>query len=261
MIYNRRSILALTGASIGCTLLPSGILAADRGLQIAQDRYNRDRGWGDSVAAAKMTLNVPGSGQSVREMSVKTMETKGDGDMALTEFDRPRDLQGTLFLSHSHAKQADDQWLYLPSGGQVRRIASRNKSGSFLGSEFTYEDLSSFNVGKYSYQYLRDENQSGMQAHVIRQIPVYKYTGYSAMDVWLDTSHLRPLKVAFFDRGGQHFKTLTFSGYKQYAGRFWRAHTARMQNHTNGRDTVMKFSNISFGVGLNASEFSPSRLG
>ena len=68
------------------------------------------------------------------------------------EFVSPADVKGTKFLSYSHIKKDDDQWLYLPALKRVKRIASKNKSGSFMGSEFSYEDLSSFDADKYIYE-------------------------------------------------------------------------------------------------------------
>ena len=88
---------------------------------------------------------------------MKTLEVANDGDKSLSIFDKPRDVKGTAFLSFSHTKGADDQWLYLPALKRVKRIASRNKSGPFMGSEFSFEDLASFEIGKYTYKFLKEE--------------------------------------------------------------------------------------------------------
>lgn len=258
MTCARRHVLKLAAASVLAFPLP--LFADSRGAELAQDRYARDRGWGDSQADARMTLTIPGRGQSVREMQIKALEVPGDGDLSLTEFNTPRDLAGTKFLSHSHATKPDDQWLYLPGQGKTRRISSRNKSGAFLGSEFTFEDLSSFKVGKYTYSLEGSGSAGGENCHILSQVPIYEHTGYTAIRVWLDTSHLRPMKAEFLDRRGTHFKTMEFASYKQY-GRYWRAHRVSIVNLTNGRSTEMDFSRIAFGVGLSPSAFQPSRLG
>lgn len=258
MTCNRRHMLKL--ATAGLLVAPLPVFADSRGNELAQERYARDRGWGDSQVSAKMTLSIPGRGTSVREMQILSMETSGDGDVSLTEFLSPSDLDGTKFLSHSHARKADDQWLYLPAQGKTRRISSRNKSGAFLGSEFTFEDLSTFKVAKYTYTYAGTGSHGGVSCHILTQVPTYGHTGYTAINVWLDTAHLRPMKAEFQDRRGTHFKTMEFSSYRQY-GRFWRAHDVTMTNLTNNRVTTMAFSQIAFGVGLPSSAFHPSRLG
>ena len=115
-------------------------------------------------------------------------------------FDKPRDVKGTAFLSFSHAVGADDQWLYLPALKRVKRIASRNKSGPFMGSEFAYEDLSSFEVEKYTYKFLRDETCEGGTCYVVEQYPVDKNSGYTRRVVWLDHNEYRVWKIDFYDR-------------------------------------------------------------
>ncbi|MEL6678600.1 MAG: outer membrane lipoprotein-sorting protein [Pseudomonadota bacterium] len=258
MSITRRDAVALLA---GASLLPTAALADPKGLALSQDRYDRDRGWGDSSAAATMTLSAPGRSVATREMEIRVLETSGDGDLSITHFDTPRNLRGTKFLTHSFATAPDDQWIFLPEAGKVRRISSRNKSGAFLGSEFTFEDLSSFKVAKYDYTYEGAETVNGVSCHVVGQVPRYAHTGYSKVTVWLDEAHLRPLQTAFFDRRGKHFKTMTFDAYEVYEGRFWRAHAVEMSNLTNGKVTRMDFTDFRFGIGLSPREFDPARLG
>ena len=124
-------------------LTASGQSAEDRGLEIAMEADRRDQGWGDSRADMTMVLRNRQGETSERRIRVRTLEVQGDGDKSMTIFDHPADVKGTAFLSHTHATEADDQWLYLPALKRVKRIASANKSGPFVGSEFAYEDISS----------------------------------------------------------------------------------------------------------------------
>jgi len=126
-------------------------------LAIAREMDRRDSGWKDQRANLVMTLRNRQGQESRRELRISTLEVDGDGDKSLTLFDSPRDVKGTAFLSFTHATEPDDQWLYLPALKRVKRISSRNKSGSFMGSEFAYEDLSSQEVDKFRYKWLRDE--------------------------------------------------------------------------------------------------------
>lgn len=258
MTLNRRHFIGGTSTALILSALPA--FADAKGQKIAQDRYSRDRGWRDSTASARMTLLVPGRGQAVRNMTVKALETSGDSDMSITEFHSPRDLDGTQFLSHSHARKPDDQWLFLPARGKVRRVSSRNKSGAFLGSEFTFEDLNSFKVAKYSYEYAGQGSVAGKTCHILNQTPAYAHTGYSLVRVWLDSAELRPMKAEFHDRRGAHFKTMTFAKYRKY-GRYWRAHDVTMSNLKNGRKTILTFDKITFRTGLSSDLFQPARLG
>ena len=160
--------------------LPLSVLAQtaeQRGLEIAIEADHRDSGFHDSRASLQMVLRNKQGGESIREIRVRTLEQQDDGDKSLTIFDQPADVKGTNFLSFTHKSGPDDQWLYLPALKRVKRISSRNKSGPFMGSEFAYEDLSSQEVEKFTYKYLRDENCESMNCFVIERDPVDKYSG------------------------------------------------------------------------------------
>ena len=128
----------------------------EAGLEIAKQAKVRDLGWNDSQSEMVMTLRNKKGQEVVRNMRNKSLEVVGDGDKGLTIFDTPADVRGTAFLSFSHIVGSDDQWIFLPALKRVKRIASRNKSGLFLGSEFAFEDLSSFEVEKNTYNLLRE---------------------------------------------------------------------------------------------------------
>lgn len=236
------------------------IASPERGLEIAKERKARDEGWKDSIATMEMVLKNAQGESSTRAMRLKSFEVDGDGDKGLTIFDQPRDVKGTAFLNHSHTLDADDQWLYLPALKRVKRISSRNKSGPFMGSEFAYEDLSSFELEKYSFNYLRNEAIEGVESYVLEQVPTDKNSGYTKQLVWLDQQHYRPIKVEFYDRKGALLKTLQFEDYKQYLNQYWRAHTMAMVNHQTGKSTLLTTSQLDFQTGLSEKDFEKNIL-
>ena len=194
-------------------------------------------------------------------MRYRVLEEENDGDKSLTIFDSPRDVKGTAFLNYTHKVGDDDQWLYLPALKRVKRISSRNKSGSFMGSEFSYEDISSQEVEKYTYRWLRDERCDSLECHIIERYPVdRKNSGYSRQVAWIDKEESRTWKVEYFDRKNSHLKTLVISGYEKYNGRFWRAAELHMVNHRTGKNTVLQFSNFRFNTGLGEADFSKNSL-
>lgn len=252
-----------TAAVLALTLIGTSSFAStdeQRGLEIAQERKLRDQGWVDSLSTMEMILTDSQGASSTRLMRLKSLEVDGDGDKGLTIFDQPRDVKGTAFLNHSHITEADDQWLYLPALKRVKRISSRNKSGPFMGSEFSYEDLSSFELEKYRFTYLKQEQLNGSETFVLQQIPTDKHSGYTKQIAWLDTEHYRPLKVEFYDRRGALLKTLTFSDYQQYLSKFWRAHKMVMVNHLSGKSTELNTSDMQFQTGLSEKDFQKNVL-
>lgn len=236
---------------------------AEKGLQIAQEADARDLGWGDNTADMKMLLVNKQGDTSEREIRVRTLEVEGDGDKSLTIFDKPKDVRGTAFLTFSHVTGADDQWLYLPALKRVKRISSRNKSGPFMGSEFAYEDMSSQEVGKYTYKYLNDENcgpQNTLNCFVMERYPVDEFSGYTKQVIWIDQNEYRAWKVDFYDRKKSLLKTLSISDYQQYLDKYWRAHTMEMQNHQTGKKSILTWSNYQFKTGLSESDFNKANL-
>lgn len=195
---------------------------------------------------------------------MKSLEQLEDGDKSLTVFNKPKDVKGTAFLSYSHAVGPDDQWLYLPSLKRVKRIASNNKSGPFMGSEFSFEDLSSFEINKYTYNYLGDEKLNDRNGELdtfkVEQVPTDKASGYSKRIVWIDKDEYRIVKVEFYDRKKSLLKTLSYQNFKLYLGKYWRANTSTMVNHQSGKETELQWNNYSFQTGLSESDFNKSAL-
>lgn len=232
----------------------------ERGLAIAVEMDQRDTGWGDQGSDMVMVLRNQQGDESTRQIRNQTLEVQGDGDKSLTIFDEPLDVKGTAFLSFTHATQPDDQWLYLPALKRVKRISSQNKSGPFMGSEFAYEDLSSQEVAKYTYKYLRDETLDGKDCFVIERIPQYEHSGYTQQIVWVDKTIWRPLKLEFYDRKQSKLKTLVMRNYQQYQDKFWRPDEMYMENHQTGKNTTLKWSNYVFGKGLTDRDFDRASL-
>lgn len=234
--------------------------AEEKGLAIITEADNRDQGWQDSTAEMKMILRNRQGKESVREIRVKNLEVIGDGDKGLTVFDEPRDVKGTAFLTYSHSLVPDDQWIFLPALKRVKRISSSNKSGPFMGSEFAYEDISSFEIPKYSYLYLRDEMLDGQDCFVLETRPQYEHSGYTKTHVWIDKAEYRLQKIEFYDRKEALLKIQRFSDYRQYLSQYWRAHIMTMENQQNGKSTILQWDNYQFRTGLTDKDFDKNDL-
>ena len=234
--------------------------AAARGLEIAVEADRRDTGFGDFKANITMVLRNKHGESSERRMRVRTLEQSDDGDKSLIIFENPGDVKGTSFLSFTHKTDSDDQWLYLPALKRVKRIASSNKSGPFMGSEFAYEDISSQEVEKYTYRFIGEESLDGRNHFVVERDPADPKSGYSRQVAWLDTDEYRVWKVEFYDRRGALLKTLTVSDYGQYLETYWRAKSWKMVNHRTGKETDLLWDEFVFANGFKDKDFSKNSL-
>ena len=244
-------------------LLPLGGQAEtpeEKGLTIAIEADNRDTGFVDYTHDVQMILRNKQGQESTRMIRSKTLEVDDDGDKSMTIFDEPRDVRGTALLSFTHKEGPDDQWLYLPALKRVKRIASDNKSGPFMGSEFAYEDISSQEVEKYTYKFLRDDTLDGLEVFVFERYPLDKKSGYTRQIIWLDQEHYKERKIEYYDRKNALLKTLVLNDYHQYLDKFWRAHNMYMENHLTGKNTRLIQSNYEFNTGLTDRDFDKNSL-
>lgn len=231
--------------------------AEERGLKIAEAADQADTGFGSTSVQLKMILKNKNGQVSEREMSTRTLEMDTDGDKSLIVFNTPKDVKGTSTLTFTHKEGSDDQWLYLPSISRVKRISSNNKSGPFMGSEFAYEDLSSQEVEKYTYKFLKSDGDN----LIVEQDPVDPKSGYTRRVVTYNKSKgYRIEKAEFYDRKNTLLKTLIYSGYKQYKNKYWRAGKMEMVNHQSNKETTLEFSDYNFQMNLSNDDFSQNSL-
>lgn len=238
----------------------SGQSPEAKGLEIAKAADAYDQGFGSSQTKLTMILTNKQGQESTRYMSNQTLELTVDGDKSLIVFDSPRDVKGTATLTFTHKEGSDDQWLYLPALKRVKRISSDNKSGPFMGSEFAYEDLSSQEVEKYSYKFLKEENINGVDTYVVERDPVDPKSGYTRQVVWYNKENYRLEKMDFYDRKNALLKTLTYAGYKVHKGKHWRAGEMNMVNHQTNKKTKLLFEDYVFDLGFTENDFSQNSL-
>jgi hypothetical protein len=94
----------------------------------------------------------------------------GDSKL-LIRFDAPPEVKGVGFLSLPRPGRNPDQWLYLPSMKRERRVAAQDRSASFVGTDFNYEDMEELDHGKYDVRLLADETVAGQPCFAIEARP------------------------------------------------------------------------------------------
>lgn len=231
-----------------------------RGLTIAREVKKRSTGFTNYTANSTMILRNRQDREHQRTMRSRVLEMPDDGDKSMTIFDSPGDVRGTALLTFTHRVGDDDQWLYLPALKRVKRITASNKSGSFMGSEFAFEDLGSREVEKYEYKYLKDEQVNDHTCFLLELMPKDSDSGYSRILSWVDTAEYIAHKEEYYDKHGKLLKTLYLSEYQQYLGFLWRAHRLEMVNHQNGKDTDLLLSGFKFDTGLTDRDFTSTSL-
>lgn len=231
-----------------------------KGKAIAQTADDMDIGYHSQDTDSEMVLINSSGDKIVRKMTGTRYEKADEGDKSLIRFLKPADVRGTGLLTFEHKDRSDDQWLFLPAKNRVKRISSDNKSGSFMGSEFSYEDMATREVEKYRYKYKRDDKFNGKDCFVVESYPTESTSGYSKLVSYIDKSNFQTLKVDFYDRKREHLKTLLMQDYKKLNGKYWRAFKMVMENVQTGKKTILQFSKYKVKAGLSETKFTKRQL-
>ena len=148
---------------------------------------------------------------------------------------------------------------FLPAIKRVKRISSNNKSGSFMGSEFSYEDLASQEVEKFTHTFLEEVTENGRKMWKMKRVPVDKRSGYSKQIAWVDQGYMNPVKIEYYDRKEELLKTATFSRYKKHK-ELWRAGLIEVINHQTKKASRLVWKNRKLGVNLDEDSFDSDEL-
>jgi len=223
-----------------------------RGLEIYETQYLMDKGWGSLEVGLEMRLIDAAGRESQRRVVERKTEEPEQPNKTLGIFLEPADVRGTVMLTFEKSTESDDQWLFLPAFKRTKKINAVNKSGSFLGTEFSWEDISTSELTKYHYRFLREEGATW----VVERVPVYQFSGYSREVTWVDKSNYQTVKIEYYDRKADLLKTLDLDEWAQYLGRYWRPLRMQMSNHVNGKKTIIQLSPYRMNAGLDKKMFS-----
>ena len=238
----------------------------EKGLAIATEVDKRDKGWGDITVTGEMLLKNKAGNESIRRFRSTILEAANplEGDRSIITFSEPRDVRGTAFLTHSKIEPDDDlQWIFLPAVKRVKRISSSNRTGKFVSSEFSYEDLGSEEVADNDHIWLNSSAcayDATITCAAVESRPKNKRSGYSKRVSYIDLDEYRIQQIDFYNRRGDLEKTLKFKSYKQYEGQFWRAHVMMMENIQTGKSTRLSWGDYKFRDGLTERDFTPQEL-
>ncbi len=184
---------------------------------------------------------LSGSGRAVIEMTVEKGKQKKMHRLEV-EFQAPADVKGTKFLSITQPDAEDQMWLYLPAVGRERRIAGSAVQGQFMGTDFTFEEISmNENTWKaYTPALAADQKVDGKLCYVVKLTPKGSGSSYTsvALYVWQDTSI--PLRIEFFGKGSKLQKVMTFSDIKRTAKGVLQPNIIVLENASSGSVTTVK---------------------
>lgn len=182
----------------------------------------------------------------------------------LIRFLAPADVRGTALLSIENADREDDQWLYLPALKKSRRISAANKSDSFVGSDFAYEDLGAEEIDQHEYRLLREDTVDGAPVYVVEAMPNgerRKESGYSRREIFVLKDNAAIARIDFYDRQKELLKVLRARDIRQVPStKTWRAQRVEMANQKTGHTTVIVYGQFVINKSIGDDTFTIREL-
>lgn len=195
---------------------------------------------------AQLTMITENAKGAQRSYSLEIFLKMGeDGDAQFLEYLAPADVRGTKFLSLNPKEGENQMWLYLPALGRERRIAAHMTGDSFMGTDFTYEEIGgSFDYqDDYGVKRLADQVEQGVDCYLLELTAKGDQALYEKVQLWVWQAELVPVKIEFY-RGGQLAKTLTLSEFKQISGELI-PHEVVMADNVQGTKTILQITEVS----------------
>ena len=252
------AVLALAGFGAA----PAPVRAAELSAQAIVDRSLENNAFGFQNALAQLTLRLfskKGS-ERVREIEIRSRE-KDERKRTLVRFQAPADVAGTGFLMLENDDRDDDQYLYLPAIGKVKRISGNQRQQRFMGTDLTHADLESRSLRKGNLERLPDAAVGGSQAYVIASTPKEgDDSQYGKTVTWIHQSSFVPLRIEFYDRQLELLKVLTVHRLEKKDGN-WVVMDSTIKNEQAGTSTQMTVRSIDFKAKLEDAEFTERALG
>lgn len=218
----------------------------------------------DEQVDLQMILTNPQGQERVRELQVATKTIEKDIQNSILKFKAPRNIAGTGLLTLENKNTDDDQWLYLPTLKKSRRISAADQTDSFMGTDFTYEDLNPENIEDFNYQIIGMEKLSDVDCYKIEATPanesIKNKSGYSKRIIWIRQDSNIAERIDFIDKQGKESKRLLANNFINASEHIYRAKSIMMKNLQTGHSTSLIYNNFIINQGIQNNLFTMRNL-
>ncbi len=201
-------------------------------------------------AVSTLTIRDSRGNERIRKNTMASMSLEDGTEKRIIKFIAPPEVEGTGILIFDYPEKSDDMWIYLPALRKTRRIVSREKSKSFMGSEFSNANMSAPGLDDFTYRITGTELIGGHDCHLVESVPadasLEETYGYSRSVSWVDRSNYLVHKTEYFNFAGDHFKTITNHSFVELEEKNQRYMVDRMEavNHDSGRSSEMVMEKV-----------------
>ncbi len=238
-------------------------ITADEIAKLVDERDVGDK----SISTMEMILIDKHGNKRIRNMKNYSMD-KGQDTQTVIFFLSPADVRNTAFLTYDYddSSKDDDQWLYLPALKKTKRIASSDKSSSFMGSDFTYSDMTSRDINDYTYRIAKESKVRDHKVWVMESIPktdkTTEETGYTKSYMFVRQDNYVVVRALHILKESGKKKYLDVKKLEKIDG-IWVATEIEMKTTKDKKTlhrTILKLDNVKFNQDLDDSFFSVRRI-
>ncbi len=257
----------LRSLRLGVSLLAAGLIvscpvtAPTQGKDSAPDimrRVLRDSRADDEVVGVVVQLLDSAGRARQRTATFYTKKRTLEDSSRLIRFHTPPEFARSGILTIERSDGDTDQWIYLPAYHASRRVPSANRGDTWMGTDFTYEDMTDPKIEQYEYRTVGSERVNGVPCSLIEAIPRQKKlvedSAYSKTVSCVDVEQSVILKNDYYDRSGQLFKVLTNSHLRRF-GKYRRWDQSEMRDVKQNHKTVLEFGDRKIDRGLSDEYF------
>ncbi len=253
-------------ALLATCLLSPALAAQPTGREIMERVDARDDG-DRAIEDVEMVLIDKRGNQRVRKIRAFSRD-EGKDTHTIMFFLSPADVKDTAFLTYDYddPDKDDDQWLYLPALKKTKRIASTDKSGSFMGSDFTYADMTDRELDYYNYRLMKEDEVDGVKVWQIEAIPntekEIEETGYTKSVLFVRQDNYVVIRAVNWVKKGKRLKYFDVKKLDLIDG-IWVPTEMQMttkKGKTTLHKTIIKAHDTRFNQDLDADQFTVRKL-
>ncbi|MEN8190954.1 MAG: outer membrane lipoprotein-sorting protein [Thermodesulfobacteriota bacterium] len=252
-----------------CIVMQFGFITMSQAMTAREIMEKVDaRDDGDNMTASvEMILIDKNDNRRIRKMKT-FIKDKGQDTWKLQFFLSPADVKNTGFLTYDYYEgdRDDDQWLYLPDLHKTKRIATSDKSSAFMGSDFSYADMTRRVLDEWTYKLLKESEVNGQKVWLIEALPASKEVenryGFTKSVIFIRQDIFMGVRAVHWLKEGKKIKYQEMLGIQQIDG-IWVSTEARMKTTKNKvtlHKTVMNWSDIKYNQPLDDDMFTVRRL-
>jgi len=240
-------------------LLSASLLSAQDAVSIMNSAKNRVKM--DTISSRSRMVITAKDGSTSERVIDQYSKDGPNGARTVIVFQRPANVAGTRFLTMDTASGGSDRWIFLPSLGRTRRIAASESGGSFMGTDFSYDDISSMDrdISLDTHTLLREETLNGKICYVIQSAPKDNAFQYSKTIVWIDKTSFLIYKSEMYNRRDELAKVMEMSDFKDVQGRLTPMQT-KISTVTAGSSTTIYMEIIKYDEQIPEGVFTTAYL-